>query len=65
MLPKEEKELLTKDKVFVIPNVMEEARMFEWAGVSFGEEKTFLISKALKVLKYIFYIIFLIRDKHY
>ena len=50
MLPKEEKELLTKDKVFVIPNVMEEARMFEWAGVSFGEEKTFLISKALKVI---------------
>jgi hypothetical protein len=28
---------------------MEEARLFEWAGVSFGEEETYKLSKALKV----------------
>ena len=40
---------MTKDRTFVIPNVVEEARMFEWAGVSFGEEETFKLSKAVKV----------------
>jgi hypothetical protein len=29
---------------------MEEARLFEWAGVSFGEEETYKLSKALKVI---------------
>jgi hypothetical protein len=48
-LSKDERELLSKDKVFTIPNINEEARMFDWAGVSFGEEKTFLMSKAIKV----------------
>jgi hypothetical protein len=28
---------------------MEEARMFEWAGVGFGEEETFKLSKSIKV----------------
>jgi radial spoke head protein 4/6 len=41
---------LTKDKTFVIPNVQDEARIFEWAGVSFGEEETYKLSKALKRL---------------
>jgi hypothetical protein len=40
---------LTKDKTFIIPNIQDEARMFEWAGVSFGEDKTYLLSKAIKV----------------
>ncbi len=50
MLPKEERALLTKDKTFVIPNLMDEARMFEWAGVSFGEEETYKLQKAVKRL---------------
>jgi radial spoke head protein 4/6 len=49
-VPKEERALLSKDKTFIIPNVMEEARLFEWAGVSFGEEETYKLSKALKRL---------------
>lgn len=49
LVPKEERDLLTRDKVFVIPNINEEARMFEWAGISFGEEKTFMLSKSIKV----------------
>ena len=42
--------MLTKDKTFIIPNINEEARMFEWAGVGFGEEETFKLSKAIKVI---------------
>ena len=48
-MPKEERGLLTKDKTFVIPNVQGEARVFEWAGISFGEEETYKLAKALKV----------------
>jgi hypothetical protein len=33
-----------------MPNVQEEARLFEWAGVSFGEEETYKLSKAMKRL---------------
>lgn len=40
-LSKEDKALLTKDKTFIIPNVVDEARIFEWAGISFGEEETY------------------------
>ena len=32
-----------------VPNVLNEAKMFEWAGISLGEETWFLISKAVKV----------------
>jgi len=49
-LSKEERELLSKDKVYALPNIMEEARMFEWAGISFGEEMTFLLVKSIKRL---------------
>ena len=38
MVPKDDKNLLSKNKPFIMPNVIEEARMFEWAGISFGEE---------------------------
>lgn len=55
-LPKEERALLTKNKTFIIPNVMEEARIFEWAGISFGEEETYKLSKALKVRRIIFHL---------
>lgn len=51
LIPKEERELLTKNKTFVIPNLAEEARIFEWAGVSFGEEETYKLSKAIKVIE--------------
>lgn len=42
--------MLTKNKTFIMPNVQEEARLFEWAGVSFGEEETYKLSKAMKRL---------------
>ena len=51
MLPKEERSLLTKDQhQFVIPDIMEEARLFEWAGISFGEEETHLLAKSIRRL---------------
>lgn len=32
-----------------VPNLEEEAHMLEWAGISFGEEFTYKLSKSLKV----------------
>jgi hypothetical protein len=32
-----------------VPNLEEEAQMLEWAGISFGEEFTYKLSKSLKV----------------
>jgi hypothetical protein len=50
-LPKEDRDLLTKDsKNFIIPNIQEEARLFEWAGLSFGEDETFKLSKSIRRL---------------
>jgi len=48
--PREEKGLLTKDKTFIIPDIAGEAAMFEWAGVSFGEDYTLQLSKSIKRL---------------
>jgi radial spoke head protein 4A len=33
-----------------LPNLVEEAEMWEWAGVSLGEEETYKLQKALKKL---------------
>ncbi|CDW78166.1 UNKNOWN [Stylonychia lemnae] len=49
-LPRDERDLLTKDKTFIIPNIPEEQRMFEWAGIVFGEELTAKLTKAIKRL---------------
>ena len=34
----------------MIPNFAEEAEMLEWAGISFGEENTYRLTKAIKRL---------------
>jgi len=49
-LPRDERDLLSRDKTFIIPNIVEEQRMFEWAGVVFGEEEVMRLSKAIKRL---------------
>jgi radial spoke head protein 4/6 len=41
---------LTRDKTFTIPNIPEEQRMFEWAGIVFGEENTVKLTKSIKRL---------------
>ena len=46
--PTERKQLI-KAKEFAMPNFMEEAEMLEWAGVCFGEEDTYKLSKSIKV----------------
>jgi radial spoke head protein 4A len=50
MVSKSDRGLLSKEKKFVIPNFDEEAEMLEWAGISFGEEDTFKLSKSIKRL---------------
>jgi len=32
-----------------IPNLVTQSRLFEWAGISFGEQETYLIAKSLAV----------------
>ena len=49
MVSKVDRKLLTKDKLFVIPNFQEEAEMLEWAGISFGEENTLRLQRSIKV----------------
>lgn len=50
-MPREERELLTKDtNNFVIPDIVEESRLFEWAGLSFGEDEVYKLSKSLRRL---------------
>lgn len=46
----EDKKLLSRGKPCSLPNLEEEASMFEWAGISFGEEEIYLLQKALKKL---------------
>jgi radial spoke head protein 4/6 len=50
MVSKNDRGLLSREKKFVIPNFDEEAEMLEWAGISFGEEDTFRLSKSIKRL---------------
>lgn len=50
MVAKEDRGLLSKSKKFVIPNFEEEAEMLEWAGISFGAEETYKLSKSVKRL---------------
>lgn len=42
--------LLSKDQKFVMPNVCEEMAMFEWAGINFGDDNTYMLQKSLKRL---------------
>ncbi len=41
--------MLTKGKLVLIPNLVEEAAMLEWAGIDFGEQETYKLSKSIKV----------------
>ena len=49
LISAEDRQLLTKNKKFQIPNFAEEAEMLEWAGISFGEENTLRLQKSIKV----------------
>ena len=42
--------MLSRDKTFIIPNIVEEQRMFEWAGIVFGEDEVLRLFKAIKRL---------------
>jgi len=42
--------LLTKNQSYIMPNISEEAAMFEWAGISFGDDTVYMLQKSLKRL---------------
>ena len=45
-----DRSLLTKDQKYVMPNITEEAAMFEWAGICFGDDNVYMLQKSLKRL---------------
>jgi hypothetical protein len=38
-----DRSLLTKDQKYEMPNITEEAAMFEWAGISFGDDNVYML----------------------
>ena len=42
--------LIEPSKAFTLPNLSKEAEMLSWAGISFGEDITYLLQKSLKRL---------------
>ena len=53
LITREDRDILTKNQRFAIPNFAEEAAMLEWAGISFGEENTLRLQKSIKVCPFI------------
>lgn len=45
-----DRNLLTRDQLFNIPNLESHSEMFQWAGIDFGEENIYMIQKSLKRL---------------
>lgn len=45
-----DKSLLTKDQKYIMPNISEEAAMFDWAGINFGDDNVYMLQKSLKRL---------------
>ena len=48
-LTKDERAMLTKNKLVVMPNLQQEAAMLEWAGIDFGEAEIYKLNKSMKV----------------
>lgn len=46
----DDKKLFTTNTKFVIPNLSEQAKMLEWAGINFGDDTVHLMQKSLKRL---------------
>ena len=41
--------MITKNKLFVLPNFDDEIEMLNWAGISFGTDDEYRLSKSIKV----------------
>jgi hypothetical protein len=50
LVNKADRNMLVKDLKCSIPNYVENAEMFEWAGIGFGEDNNVMIQKSLKRL---------------
>ena len=44
-----DKNMIAKNKLFVLPNFDDEIEMLQWAGISFGTDDAFRLSKSIKV----------------
>ena len=50
MVSEKDKKLLSSGKRVVVPDLAGEAEMLEWANISFGEEDTYRLGKAINRL---------------
>jgi hypothetical protein len=41
--------MIAKNKLFVLPNFDDEIEMLNWAGISFGTDDAYRLSKSIKV----------------
>ena len=46
----EDKQLITKNEKYQLPNIVDEMKMLEWAGINFGEDLVYILQKSLKRL---------------
>lgn len=46
----EDRQLIAKAEKYNLPNIVEEMKMLEWAGINFGEDTIYILQKSLKRL---------------
>ena len=46
----EDRKLIAKSDKYILPNIIDEMKMLEWAGVNFGEDTVYILHKSLKRL---------------
>lgn len=46
----EDRKLITKTEKYILPNIVDEMKMLEWAGINFGQDNVYILQKSLKRL---------------
>jgi hypothetical protein len=46
----EDRKLIAKGEKYMLPNMVDEMKMLEWAGINFGEDNVYMLQKSLKRL---------------
>lgn len=46
----EDRKLIAKSEKYILPNIVDEMKMLEWAGINFGQDNVYILQKSLKRL---------------
>lgn len=46
----EDRKLITKGEKYMLPSLVDEMKMLEWAGINFGDDMVYILQKSLKRL---------------